>query len=46
MAKKKKKRAIKYNEKLAINESFEDVIKVMVTPTKQEPKKVNKPKKK
>jgi hypothetical protein len=46
MAKAKKKRADKYDTKLAINGSFEDVIKVMVTPTKQEPKKVDKPKKK
>jgi hypothetical protein len=46
MAKAKKKRADKYDTKLAINGSFEDVIKVMVTPSKQEPKKVDKPKKK
>jgi hypothetical protein len=45
MAKAKKKRASKYDEKLAINGSFEDVIKVSVTPGKQEPKKVEKPKK-
>jgi hypothetical protein len=32
MAKAKKKRADKYDSKLAINGSFEDVIKVMVTP--------------
>jgi hypothetical protein len=46
MAKAKKKRADKYDNKLAINGSFEDVIKAMFTPTKQEPKKVDKPKKK
>ena len=46
MAKAKKKRADKYDSKLAINGSFEDVIKVMVTPQKPEPKKVDKPKKK
>jgi hypothetical protein len=46
MAKAKKKRASKYDEKLAINGSFEDVIKVMVTPTKQEPKKDKKSAKK
>ena len=34
MAKLKKKRADKYDSKLAINGSFEDVIKVMVTPGK------------
>ena len=34
MAKAKKKRADKYDSKLAINGSFEDVIKVMVTPGK------------
>jgi hypothetical protein len=46
MAKAKKKRADKYDTKLAINGSFEDVIKVMVTPTKQEPEKEKKPVKK
>jgi hypothetical protein len=45
MAKEKKKRADKYDEKLAINGSFEEVIKVMVTPTPA-PKKVDKSKKK
>jgi hypothetical protein len=47
MAKAKKKRADKYDSKLAINGSFEDVIKVMVTPGKPAtaPKPV-KPKKK
>jgi hypothetical protein len=42
----KKKRAEKYDTKLAIEGSFGDVIKVFVTPGKQEPKKVDKPKKK
>jgi hypothetical protein len=46
MAKAKKKRADKYDTKLAINGSFEDVIKVMVTPGKPEPKKEDKSKKK
>ena len=49
MAKAKKKRADKYDDKLAINGSFADVIKVSVTPKpedKLEPKKVDKPKKK
>jgi hypothetical protein len=36
MAKAKKKRADKYDTKLAINGSFEEVIKVMVTPSKSE----------
>ena len=36
----------KYDDKLAMNRSFEDVIKVSVTPQKLEPKKVDKPKKK
>ena len=44
MAKAKKKRADKYDNKLAINGSFEDVIKVSVTPGK--PKPVKPPKKK
>ena len=44
MAKAKKKRADKYDEKLAINGSFEDVIKVSVKPATQ-PKPI-KPKKK
>ncbi|HSZ34976.1 MAG TPA: hypothetical protein VK772_16785 [Puia sp.] len=39
----KKKRADKYDTKLAINGSFEDVIKVMVAPTKQEPEKEKSP---
>lgn len=34
MAKAKKKRAKKYEEKLSIKGSFEDVIKVSVTPKK------------
>lgn len=42
MAKQKKKRAEKYDPKLAIKGSFEDVIKVSVTPT---PSKKEKPKK-
>lgn len=42
MAKAKKKRADKYDTKLAINGSFEDVIKVMVTPQKPEPKPAKK----
>jgi hypothetical protein len=45
MAKAKKKRAYKYDTKLAINGSFEDVIKVMVTPMPA-PKKEIKPVKK
>jgi len=45
MAKEKKKRADKYDTKLAINGSFEDVIKVMVTPMPA-PKKEIKPVKK
>jgi len=43
MAKAKKKRADKYDSKLVINGSFEDVIKVMVTPGKPEPKTDEKP---
>jgi hypothetical protein len=46
MAKAKKKRADKYDSKLAITGSFDDVIKVSVTPQKQEPKKADKPQKK
>jgi hypothetical protein len=46
MAKAKKKRASKYDEKLAINASFEDVIKVSATPYKPGPKPVKPPKKK
>jgi hypothetical protein len=46
MPKPKKKRADKYDTKLAIEGSFEDVIRVSVTPGKPEPKKVDKPKKK
>jgi hypothetical protein len=44
MAKEKKKRATKYDEKLAINASFEDIIKLSAdfSPTK---KKDIKPKK-
>jgi hypothetical protein len=41
MAKSPKKRASKYDKKLAINGSFEDVIKVSVQPNKptEKPKK-------
>jgi len=46
MAKAKKPRAKKYDEKLAVKGSFEDVIKLSVTPQKPEPKKIDKPKKK
>jgi hypothetical protein len=47
MVKAKKKRADKYDSKLAINGSFEDVIKVMITPGKPAPiPKPVKPKKK
>lgn len=44
MAKTPKKRASKYDKKLAINGSFADVIKVSVTPAKpnEEPKKAAK----
>jgi hypothetical protein len=45
-SKSKKKRADDYDNKLARNGSFEDVIKVMITPSQPEPKKVDKPKKK
>jgi hypothetical protein len=34
------------DRKLAINNSFEDVIKFMVTPSKPEPRRVFKPRKK
>ena len=46
MAKEKKKRASKYDEKLAINASFDEIIKVSATPYKPETKKVDKSKKK
>jgi len=46
MVKAKKKRADEYDTRLSINDSFEDVIKVSVTPSKPEPGKVDKPKKK
>ena len=46
MSKAKKKRADKYDNKLAINGSFEDVVKVSVTPGKPVTKPVNPPKKK
>ena len=44
MAKAEKNKATKYDEKLAINASFEDIIKPSATP--YTPKKVDKPKKK
>ncbi len=48
MAKTKKKRAEKYDEKLAINGSFEDVIKVSAnyTPPKRDTPKKKAPAKK
>lgn len=46
MAKEKKKRATKYDEKLAINASFDDIIKLSAEPYTPKPKKVNKPQKK
>jgi hypothetical protein len=46
MAKAKKKRASKYDTKLAINASFDEIIKVSVTPYTPSPKKIDKPKKK
>jgi hypothetical protein len=46
MVKAKKKRASKYDTKLAINASFEDVIKVSATPYKPAPEKPVKPRKK
>lgn len=46
MAKAKKKRADKYDSKLAINGSFEDVIKVMVSSNPAPKPKPVKPKKK
>jgi hypothetical protein len=46
MAKEKKKRATKYDEKLAINASFDDIKKLSATPYTPKPKKVDKPKKK
>ena len=46
MAKVKKKRASKYDEKLAINGTFDEVIKVSATPYKPVPKKQAKPVKK
>jgi hypothetical protein len=46
MAKAKKKRADKYDSKLGINGSFEDVIKVSAEPYKPAPKKEKKPTKK
>ncbi len=44
MAKAKKKRASNMIPKLAINASFDEVIKVSATPYKPETKKVDKPK--
>lgn len=46
MAKEKKKRASKYDEKLAINASFEDIIKLSATPFKAKDKPKKTPKKK
>jgi hypothetical protein len=46
MAKEKKKRATKYDEKLAINASFDDIIKLSATPYTPAPKKEKKPAKK
>jgi hypothetical protein len=48
MAKAKKKRQDKYDNNLAINGSFDDVIKVSVTPSNPapKPKPVKPPKKK
>lgn len=45
MGKEPKKRAEKYDAKLAIDGSFEDVIKLSVTTAKVEPKKPAKPSK-
>jgi hypothetical protein len=42
MTKAKKQRAKKYDEKLKIEGSFEDVIKVSVTPIPDNPKKESK----
>jgi hypothetical protein len=46
MAKAKKKRAKKYDEKLAIDGSFEDVIKLSAQPMKEQEKKIEKKKSK
>jgi hypothetical protein len=46
MAKEKKKRATKYDEKLAINASFDDIIKLSAEPYTPAPKKEKKPVKK
>jgi hypothetical protein len=46
MAKSKKKRAKKYEDKLAINGSFEDVIKVSVQPQEKQKETPKKPTKK
>lgn len=43
MAKAKKKRASKYDQKLAINGTFEDVIRVSVQPGKAKDEPVKKP---
>jgi hypothetical protein len=42
MAKEKKKRATEYDEKLAINASFDDIIKLSAEPYIQSPKKEKK----
>jgi hypothetical protein len=46
MAKEKKKRATKYDEKLDINASFDDIIKLSAEPYTPAPKKEKKPAKK
>jgi hypothetical protein len=46
MAKAKKKRADKYDTKLAINATFDEIIKVSAEPYKPVDKKTDKPKKK
>jgi hypothetical protein len=46
LAKAKKKRASKYDTKLAINASFDEIIKVSVEPYSPKDKKAGKPKKK
>lgn len=38
--------AVKYDSKLTMNGSFEDILKDMVTPDKPESKKAHKPKEK
>jgi hypothetical protein len=46
IAKENGRRATKYDEKLAINASFEDIIKLSVEPHTPAPKKEKKPTKK